>query len=98
MSDYYPGCPRCKMQGVLEQVLQYLESRKGQQQGSWKLPKIDHAPGFLRYSQANAASHAHEAGCASFIGLLPSFRGCLLISHHEATACSTPFKSTCSRS
>lgn len=44
------------------QVLHFLESRKPQQEGPWRLPKVDHAPGFLRYSQANAASHAHEAG------------------------------------
>lgn len=44
------------------QVLRFLESRKPQQEGPWRLPQVDHALGFLRYSQADAASHAHEAG------------------------------------
>ena len=47
--------------GVL-QVQHFLNSRKPQQEGGWKLPKVDHASGFLRYSQADASSHAHEAG------------------------------------
>ena len=56
------------------QVLRFLESRKPQQEGPWRLPQVDHAPGFLRYSQADAASHAHEAGHAHPLTTVPELQ------------------------
>ena len=32
--------------------------------GAWRLPEVVHAPGFDLYTGADAAKHAHEAGCA----------------------------------
>ena len=50
------------------QVMRYLATRRAQQQQeSWKLPAVHHAPGFLRYSHASAGTHAHEAGCAHML-------------------------------
>ncbi len=59
-----PGCREKQLWDIVAvaQVLRFLESRKAQGEGGWKLPGVDHAPGFLRYSHANASSHAHEAG------------------------------------
>jgi hypothetical protein len=38
--------------------------------GQWQLPGVAHAPGFDLYTGADAAKHAHEAGCAG--GLHPT--------------------------
>ncbi len=42
----------------LLQVREYLARTGGQ------LPRVEHASAFARYSGPDAASHAHEAGCA----------------------------------
>ncbi len=40
--------------------------------GQWQLPGVAHAPGFDLYTGADAAKHAHEAGCAGCPGRGPA--------------------------